>query len=112
MTLCETARLYINDDHVGDVIVQGTDGSWSYGEFQPRQAFAPFAPLFGEWSFMMHACGAYQPLDDAVRAELRRVECGIDRLQARLDFRDRCVTCVQLNIDGPLIEWKSMGSSS
>jgi hypothetical protein len=50
-------------------------------------------------------------LDDAAGGELRRVECTIDRLHARphVEDSDRWVGCAQLNIDGPLIEWKVMG---
>jgi hypothetical protein len=110
MTLCAVAKLYINGDHVGDVAVQGTEGSWSHGHFRPREEFSKFAPLFGRWSLMMHAGGVYEPLTAAASAELRLVECGIDRLKARLAFEasGTHVACAQLNIDGPLIEWKSM----
>jgi hypothetical protein len=102
------AKLYINDDYVGDVVVQGCEGSWSHGQFSAQQTFQKFAPLFGQWSLLMHADGAYEPLSRAASDALRRVEFRIDRLSAKLFFErtGKWVTCAQLNIDGPLIEWK------
>ena len=57
----------------------------------------------------MHAGGAYEPLSDVASNGLRRVEYRLDRLHARLHFEDtgNWVTYAQLNIDGPLIEWKT-----
>jgi hypothetical protein len=106
------ARLYLNDTDVGAVRVTGWDSSWGFGEFSPGEGFSQFAPWFGAWSMVMHA----DPDDDAasgrlsrpVSAELRRVENQIDRIHARLflvgpkEWRK----ISQLNIDGPLIEWK------
>ena len=105
----EQAKLFINDEPVGDVIVQGTEDSWSHGRFHANDAFARFAPLFGRWSLLMHADGTYEPLSEAASDELREMEIEIDRLRAKLHFADidRWVNCSQLNIDGPLIEWKS-----
>jgi hypothetical protein len=109
MTPLAHAKLVINDEPVGDVFVQGTEDSWSHGRFDALQAFAKFAPLFGRWSLMMHVDGTYVPLSEAAGDELRRTEIEIDRLRAKLHFAgsDTWVTCRQLNIDGPLIEWKS-----
>ena len=110
MTRGGHARLYINDGYVGEVLVQGAEDSWSHGEFRPAQGFAAFAPLFGRWSLAMHSGGAYEPLVHWASDELRQVECNIDRLHAKLYFAEsgRWVRCSQLNIDGPLIEWKVM----
>jgi hypothetical protein len=101
-------ELFINGEHVGDVDVQRTEGSWAHGNFQPRPAFAKFAPLFGQWSLLMHADAPGEPLNAAAADELRLTEFAIDRLSARLHFveGDRWLTCWQLNIDGRLIEWK------
>ena len=109
MTRRVHAKLFINDEPVGEVFVQGTEDSWSHGRFHADQAFAKFAPLFGRWSLMMHVDGAYVPLSEAASDELRRIEIEIDRLRAKLHFADAdaWVTCRQLNIDGQLIEWKS-----
>ena len=103
------AKLYINDDYVGDVAVQGTEDSWSHGNFRPQPQFTKYAPLFGRWSLMMHADGPNEPISQPARDELRSIEFKIDRLAARLHFieSDTWVPCSQLNIDGRLIEWKS-----
>ena len=102
------ATLFINEQVVGDIVVQGTEDSWSHGLFHPGAAFMKFAPLFAQWSLMMHVDGAYEPLSPAASDELRQVEAEIDRLRAKLLFAasGHWVTCAQLNIDGPLIEWK------
>jgi hypothetical protein len=109
MTVTRRAELYLNDERVGDVTVQGTEDSWSHGLFEPGERFSKFAPLFGGWSLMMHADGAYERLSKAAAEELRQIEFEIDRLHAKLHFPDgdEWVTCSQLNIDGLLIEWKS-----
>src|SRR5688500_6078377 len=106
MTRRGQAKLYIDDDYVGDVVLQGMEDSWSHGEFQPGPAFAKFAPLFVRWSAVMHAGGAYEPISEAASTELRRVEYGLDRLRSALHFEDtgRWVRCAQLNIDRPMIE--------
>jgi hypothetical protein len=103
------ATLYINDEAVGGVSVQRIGPSWSYGRFNPAEAFARFAPLFGRWSLLMHDGAEYQRLSKDVSDRLRRAEFEIDHLHAKLHLLDRneWVTCSQLNIDGPLIEWKS-----
>ena len=75
----------------------------------PRPEFTKYAPLFGQWSLMMHADGADEPLSQTARDELRSIEYKIDRLTGRLHYveSDTWVRCAQLNIDGRLIEWKS-----
>jgi hypothetical protein len=108
-----TAKLFLNDRDVGTVKVNGWDDSWGFGEFSPGEGFSHFAPRFGAWSLLMHADdGADEPahgrLSGAASEELREVEREIDRLHAALYLLGprewRKVS--QLNIDGPLIEWK------
>ena len=103
------ATLYINDAPVGEVVVKRVGASWSHGDFRPNKAFTRFAPLFGEWSLLMHADGAYERLSKAASDELRQVEFQLDRLHAKLQFPEsgEWVSCSQLNIDGEMIEWKT-----
>src|SRR4051794_35793496 len=105
----EQAELFLNDTCVGIVCFQRSEDSWSHGNFEPNGDFAKFAPLFGRWSLLMHADGEFERQSRAAGEELRAVECEIDRLAAKLHFADtdEWVSCAQLNIDGPLIEWKS-----
>ena len=103
--------LYLNDEPVGDVVVLRTEDSWSHGTFLPGEGFSKYAPVFGRWSLLMHAdAGGGERLSAAASEELRRTEYEIDRLRAKLHFRGKgeWVTCAQLNIDGPLIEWKTV----
>jgi hypothetical protein len=104
------AALYLNDERVGDVVVQRTEDSWSHGTFSPGEGFAKYAPVFGRWSLLMHADGGGERLSAAASEELRRTEYEIDRLRAKLKFEEdgEWVNCAQLNIDGPLIEWKTV----
>jgi hypothetical protein len=103
----DTARLYLNDTEVGTIQVRGWDNSWGFGEFAPAEAFAAFAPHFGRWSLLMHADGT-ERLSPAASDELREAECAIDRIHAKLYLSKagRWRTITQLNIDGPLVEWK------
>ena len=103
------ARLFLNDHDVGAVDVKGWDHSWGFGEFAPADGFTPYAGRFGEWSRLIHAgADGDGRLDDGAREALREVEYDIDRIHAKLflvgpkEWR----TISQLNIDGPLIEWK------
>jgi len=102
------ARLFINGVDVGAVAVKGWEGAWGIGEFRPDEAFAPFAPWFGLWSMLMHDDAAADRMSDAALQELRRVECELDALRSELLLCDsgerRRIR--QLNIDGPLIDWK------
>jgi hypothetical protein len=102
-------KLYINDELVGTVLIQRVGASWSHGQFVPDEAFAGFAPIFLQWSLLMHADGDGERLSEAARGSLRRAEFAIDRLHAKLHVpsRNEWVNCAQLNIDGSLIEWKS-----
>jgi hypothetical protein len=108
-----TARLFLNDRDVGTVQVKGWDDSWGFGEFLPGEGFSRFAPRFGAWSLLMHADDgsddpAHGRLSAAAAEELREVEQEIDRLHAKLFLvgPQEWRPVSQLNIDGPLIEWK------
>lgn len=103
------ATLHLNGSAVGAIIVQGQDTSWTYGEFQPLAGFGRFAPIFGRWSLLMHD-DEHQPLTIAAAHELREAERAMDTLRARIYFPDHDVwhNVAQLNIDGPLIEWKEV----
>ena len=105
------ARLFLDGVDVGGVTVKGWDGSWGIGEFEPTETFAPYASRFGLWSLLMHADGPEERLSDAASQELRLVECEIDGLRAelRLDDTGERRPILQLNIDGPLIEWQEDG---
>jgi hypothetical protein len=108
VTAGSQGTLYLNDEVAGAVIVRGYEASWNYGEFTPTAAFSKFAALFGEWSLLMHADGGGERLSEAAGEELRRAECAIDALRARIYFpeRDETHACAQINLDGSLIEWK------
>jgi hypothetical protein len=103
-------ELYINDRAVGRVLVQRIGPSWSHGQFLPDEAFSTFSPIFRRWSLLMHADGNCPRLSEATRASLRQAEFAIDGLNARLHLLspDEWVSCAQLNIDGSMIEWKSV----
>jgi hypothetical protein len=101
-------HLYLNDISVGTIVVTQCDHSWTFGEFTPNPAFGEFAPLFGQWSLLMHADGDAEPLSPAAADELREAENALTRIHARIFLPDtnewRCPT--EVNIDGSLIEWK------
>jgi hypothetical protein len=108
-----TARLFLDGHDVGAVRVRGWDAAWGFGEFLPGEGFSSYAPRFGAWSLLMHADDDGDDtsdgrLSEAAAEELRRVEYDIDRIHAKLFLVGpkewRKVS--QLNIDGPLIEWK------
>jgi hypothetical protein len=104
----KTARLLLNDKDVGRVVVQSFADSWGFGQFEPSAAFTEFATIFGNWSLLMHADDDESKLTSAASEELRRAEYQIDSLRAELliDSTGEDVEINQLNIDGPLIEWK------
>lgn len=105
-----TGRLYINDKHVGDVVVKSRADSWGFGDFTPNAAFAEFAAIFGQWSLLMHADDDTPKLSAAASEELRAAEMAMDALKALLVLEDGEKLAVgQLNIDGPLVEWKVVG---
>lgn len=105
------ARLLINDVDVGQVRVQGWDDSWGFGQFTPALAFARFADLFARWSLLMHADDEGAPVCEETLDALREAEYAIDALRARLILPEaqQCRRITQLNIDGPLIEWREDG---
>jgi hypothetical protein len=109
----DTARLYLNDQEVGTIKVYGWDDSWGFGEFTPGAAFSAFAPYFGRWSLLMHADDHDARLSRAASDELREAEVAIDRIRAKiyLSKTDKWRKITQLNIDGPLVEWKEDGGS-
>ena len=103
-----TARLYLNDKDVGAIVVNQCDHSWTFGEFTPTPAFGEFAPLFGQWSLLMHADGDAEPLSPAAADELREAENALTRLHAKIfvPATKEWRTPAEVNIDGSLIEWK------
>ena len=102
------ARLFLNDVDVGAVHVKCWDDAWGFGEFVPGEAFARYARHFGTWSRLMHAERPDDCLSDADRKALREVEYEIDRIRARLFLGDsrEWRPIAQINIDGPLVEWR------
>jgi hypothetical protein len=103
------AELFLNGRLVGTVEIRGENNSWHFGVFTPHTDFAPFAPLFGRWSLLMHADEDADRLTSAASEELRQTEIEIDRLRAKLHFPATgkwCEAC-QINIDGELIDWKT-----
>ncbi len=104
------AHLYLNDKLVGTVVVKQCDHSWTFGEFTPSPAFGEFAPLFGQWSLLMHADGEEEPLSPAAADELREAENALSRIHVKIFIPDtkewRAPT--EVNIDGELIEWKEV----
>ena len=103
-----TARLHLNGKDVGQVNINGADNSWNYGDFTPDDAFGEFAPVFGQWSLLIHADGDANPLSRDASDELRQTEYLIDSMRAKLVMTDSGETSriSQVNIDGSLIEWK------
>lgn len=102
------ARLHLDGVDVGSVSIRGRDTSWWFGDFTPSPAFSRFAPCFGHWSLMMHADGESERFSPEVAEELRQAEMAIDRLQAvlQLEGPEERRAIQEINIDGPLIEWK------
>ncbi len=103
------ATLYLNGKAVGAIRVKGWDASWTYGQFEPCEAFGPFATLFGRWSLIMHEDES-EPLNPAAAQALREAEAAMDALHARVYFPDKQSwhEVAQLNIDGGTIEWKEV----
>ena len=104
----DIARLLINGKDVGRVVVRSSADSWGFGEFEPSAAFGEFAALFGKWSLLIHADADEERLSPAASEELRRAELALDALRSRLifDALGEMLELTQLNIDGPLVEWK------
>ena len=109
MRRCETkARLYLDDVEVGTILVHGFDDAWGFGDFVPDEPFMRFAPLFRRWAQLMHADDVGDPVCAETSDGLREVECAIDAVRAKLHLTaaDEWRTITQLNIDGPLVEWR------
>ena len=108
----KTARLFLNDQDVGTVAVHGTESSWGFGEFHPNDKFSEFATIFGRWSLLMHADDDQKNPSEAALEELRKAECAIDLLRAKLFMIEskEWRQIRQVNIDGKLIEWKVIWS--
>jgi hypothetical protein len=100
-------RLFLNEIEVGHVSLRGHDGSWGFGEFTPSPGFSAFAAIFGRWSLLMHADDG-ERLSEAASDELRAAEYEIDSIRAKmlLEPVQEWKHLSQINIDGPLIEWK------
>jgi hypothetical protein len=103
-----TAQLHMNETLVGEIDVRGWEGAWGFGEFRPGPGFAPFAPLYGRWSLLMHADDDADKIDPATAEELREVEQAQYKIHAKLHLPGtgewRNISLII--IDGPLIEWK------
>ena len=102
-------RLYLNGHAVGSILIRGWDGPWGFGDFQPDPAaFAPFAPMYDQWARLMHSPQIAERLTDDVAAALRKVECALYAIKARIYVEELAAwrKVDILNIDGPLIEWK------
>jgi hypothetical protein len=106
-TIVSRAELFLNGEKVGTVNVRGWESSWGIGDFEPDDAFSPFAPVFGEWAMLMHE-DADARLSPAASEELNAAERAMDSIRARLFFPDRNEwrDVRQINIDAELIEWK------
>ena len=105
----QKVHLHLNGRPVGTVVVKGWDTSWGFGQFEPREDFAAFAPLFGRWSLIMHE-DEHSPLSADAARELREAEMAIDALHVQLHIPDQNAWAEvgQINIDGNLIEWKTV----
>jgi hypothetical protein len=110
--MSDSAQLFINGKHVGDVKLKSRAESWGFGDFAPNAAFGEFAPLFGNWSLLLHADDDERKMSEAASEELRVAERAIDSLRAKLfhHAEEKWLIITQLNIDGPLIEWKGTES--
>ena len=103
-----TARLFLDEQDVGEIEVKGWDDAWGFGEFSAGDGFRRYAPHFREWSRLLHGTRPDGALTDADKAALRCVEYQIDRLDARLFLAEsgQWRRISELNIDGSLVEWR------
>ena len=106
-------RLYLNGQLVGNIDIHGWDGAWGFGDFNPAPAFEPFAPIYNEWSRLMHHPEAADQLTPAISDALRKVECAMYAIAAQIYVEEwRAWRQVGiLTIDGRLIEWKETWSA-
>lgn len=88
--------------------VKGFNASWGYGDFLPDPSFSEFAPVFGQWSLLMHAQSDHERPDSATAEELRQIERLLDSIRARLFFpkTNESIAVPQLAISNELLEWK------
>src|SRR5687767_1647761 len=102
------ARLFLGTQDVGSIEIKGFDDSWGFGEFSPGDGFRRYARAFGDWSRLLHTPHVDDQLSDADKDALRKVEYEIDRLRARLFLveTEEWRSVAELNIDGPLVEWR------
>jgi tetrahydromethanopterin S-methyltransferase subunit G len=101
------ARLHIDGQDVGAIVVGGSDSSWIFGIFTPCEGFGAVASLFGAWSLLMHD-DEDQPLHPTAQQALNEAERRMDQLHARIHFPEQDVwqRVRQINIDGQDIEWR------
>ena len=106
-------RLYLNGEFVGTVSIRGWDGPWGFGDFHAEPAFGAFAPLYNEWSQLMHSPEASRRLTPRVADALRSVECALYKIAAKIYVEELRAwrQIAILNIDGTLIEWKEAWSA-
>ena len=109
-----SGQLYLNDEFAGEVLIRGWEGAWGFGEFRPCDNFQKHAALFEQWSRLMHVNESADQLSRDIAEQLRKVECALYRIRARLFLMDsktwRQISI--LNIDSNLIEWKEQWSST
>src|SRR3954465_5435151 len=77
-------RLYLNEQLVGNIDIHSWDGSWGFGDFHAAPAFASFAPLYNEWSRLMHSPEAADGLTPDIADALRKVECALYAIKAKI----------------------------
>jgi hypothetical protein len=103
-----SAILLLNGQEVGTVHASGGDTSWGFGTFFPNPAFSQYAPIFGNWSLLMHSDNDTDRLSPDTIEELARAEAMLDTIKAELIFLEdqQHVDVAQLTIDRDLLEWK------
>ena len=108
MTGNKTARLFLGRHDVGQIEIKGFDDSWGFGEFSPGESFGRYARHFGDWARLLHTPHPDDRLSEADKDALRKVEYEIDRMRARLFLveTNEWRPVAELNIDGPLVEWR------
>ena len=103
-----TGRLYLNEQHVGDVEIHGWQNAWGFGLFMPGPRFKTFAPLFERWASLMHSKASVDRLSEDDAAELRKAEIALYAIHAKMHVPEmqQWRQIAILNIDQQLIEWK------
>lgn len=101
------ARLQIDGQDVGSIVVKGCVSTWTHGTFTPGDSFSKYATLFGRWSLLMHD-DEDRPLHPSASTALADAEREIDALHVKLYYPQANVwqSVRQLNIDGETAEWK------